>query len=42
MALPLIILLLTGCKKNDQSAADKDKVYALQKEEMNISYGNHP
>ena len=42
MALPLIILLLTGCKKNDQSAAEKDKVYALQKEEMNISYGNHP
>ncbi len=42
MALPLMMLLLTGCKKSEQPDADDNKVFALQKEELNISYGNHP
>ena len=38
----LLTLTILGCSKNDQSVIEKERVHTLQKEELNIAYGNDP
>ena len=35
------VLAFTSCKKSDQPVIEDNKVYALEREELNLSYGNH-
>ncbi|MGN7787481.1 alpha/beta hydrolase [Niabella sp. 22666] len=39
--LLLVILFLAGCKKERKMTIDDNRIYQLERQELNISYGNH-
>lgn len=40
--LLIFVWACVGCSKNDGSEKEDNKVYALEKQELNVSYGTHP
>lgn len=42
LELAFLILVFMGCEKNDTVPVGENKVYELERSELNVAYGSHP